>query len=138
MLTPIGHRIIVKPDTPAETTESGLILPQDRDHVPVSGTIVAVGPGGGLVRYHARQRAIRDCCEVVESALRTFGNLAPLTLVRDELAGMLGTSDPAREIHIGDRVVFPEEAGLAISEDGTDYVLLNEDDVAALEVEVAA
>lgn len=137
MLRPTGHRVLVKPDEAPDTSASGLILPQDRDHVPVSGTVVALGPGGLQVRYQARQRAIRDCCELVESQIRSFGAIAPLTMLRDEMAGMLGSSDPVREIGVGDRVVYPVDVGLTLTEDGTTYIILNEDDVAVLVTEEA-
>lgn len=132
MLRPTGHRVLVKPDPPPETTTTGLVLPQDHDHVPVSGVVYALGPGGSLVRYQARQRALTDCAEIVESALRTFGPLSALQIARDEIAGMLGTSDPVRELHVWDRVVFPAEAGLVLQEDGETFILINEDDVVAV------
>jgi co-chaperonin GroES (HSP10) len=135
-LKPVGHRIAVIPDTQPDTTASGLILPEDRDHVPVSGTVVALGPGGSQIRYRARQRAIRDCCEILESTMRTFGNLACLTLARDEMAGMLASTDPEREMHIGDRVAFAAEAGLTVTMDGQPYIVLCEDDVAVLAQEL--
>lgn len=137
-LRPTGHRILVKPDAPPELTTSGLILPQDRDHVPVSGTVVALGPGGSQIRHRTRQRAFRDCLELVESTLRSFGNIAPLTILRDEMSGLIGTSCPEREIAIGDRVAYPVESGLALTEDGVDYIILNEDDVAVIVTEEAA
>lgn len=140
-LKPLGHRILVKPDEPPDTSASGLILPQDRDHIPVSGTVVAVGPGGSQMRFRARQRAIVDCCEILESTIRSFGNIAPLMLARDEMAGMLGTADPHREMAVGDRVAYAPEVGLTLTEDGQDYIVLNEDDVAVLvaeDVETAA
>lgn len=140
MLRPTLHRILVQPDEQPEQTDSGIIMPQDRDHVPVSGTIVALGPGGSQARYQVRQRAIRDCCEVIESTIRSFGNIAPLLIVRDEVAGMLGSSDPTREVQVGDRVVFPVEVGQKMTQDGVAYILLNEDDVAVVveEAEAAA
>lgn len=138
-LLPTGHRIIVKPDAPPELSASGLILPDDRDHVPVSGTVIAVGPGGSRIRFQARQRALRDAAEILESTISQFGNLAPLMIARDEIGGMIGSRDPEHELRVGDRVVFPAECGLAVTEDGADYVILNEDDVAAVEhAEVAA
>lgn len=138
-LRPTGHRVLIQPDPQPECSESGLVLPNDRDHVPVSGTVVAIGPGGSQIRYAARQRAIKDCAEIVESALVQWGAIAPLLLVRDEIAGLLGTTHPAREIAVGDRVAYAAESGLCLTEDGTDYILLNEDDVAVLVAdEVAA
>jgi co-chaperonin GroES (HSP10) len=138
MLRPLGHRILVQPDAQPDTTASGLIIPQDSDHVPVSGTVVALGPGGSQVRYKARQRALQDCCEIIESAIRQWTAIAPLTLVRDEIAGLLGTSDPEREMAIGDRVAYAAEVGLKFTEDGAEYIVLNEDDVAVLVAEEVA
>jgi co-chaperonin GroES (HSP10) len=139
-LQPIGHRILVKPDEQPDETASGLVLPQDRDHIPMSGTVVAIGPGGSAVRFRARQRAIRDCAEVIESVMRRWHAMAPLLLARDEIAGLLGSSDPEHEIAVGDRVAYPVEAGLLLTVDGESYIVLNEDDVAVLvrEEEVAA
>lgn len=135
MLKPLGHRLLVQPDAQPDQTESGILLPQDHDHVPVSGTVVAVGPGGSQLRYQARQRAIKDCCEIVESALTQFGHLAALRIVRDEIAGLLGSSDPQREVQVGDRVAYPVECGLKVTEDGAEFVILNEDDVAVIVIE---
>lgn len=137
-LRPTGHRILVLPDTPPEVTATGLVLPQDRDHVPVSGTIVALGPGGSAIRFKARQRAIKDCCEILESAVQQFGAISPLLVVRDEIAGMLGSSAPDREVAVGDRVAFAAEVGLKVEADGQAYILLNEDDVAVVATEVVA
>ena len=139
-LRPLGHRILVKPDAPPEASQSGLILPQDRDHVPVSGTVVELGPGGNQMRYRTRQRAISDCLEVIESACQSYGHWTVLQLVRENVAGLLGTSEPEREIHVGDRVVFGFAAGITMTDDGEEYIMLNEDDVGVLvdESEVAA
>lgn len=137
-LRPTAHRILVQPDTPPEETATGLVLPQDRDHVPVSGTVVALGPGGSAIRYKARQRGIKDCLEVVESALRNYPVLTPLLLVRDEIAGLLGSSEPEREVAVGDRVAFAAEVGLKVDVEGQDYILLNEDDVAVVATEEVA
>lgn len=135
-LTPTGHRILVRPDEQPDTTDSGLVLPQDRDHIPVSGTVVALGPGGSQVRYRARQRAITDCLEMVESAVRQWGGPAALQVLRDEVAGLLGSSDPEREVAVGDRVAYAAEVGLKLTHDGQEYILLNEDDVAVVVTEM--
>lgn len=127
-LRPTGHHILVKPDAQPDTS-GVIILPQDHDHIPMSGTVVALGPGGSLVRYQARQRAIKDCIEVVESAVRMFTPTAALRVVLEEVAGLIGTSAPEREMQVGDRVAFAAESGLSFSEDGESYIILNEDDV---------
>lgn len=135
---PTGHRILVLPDEQPDASIGGIVLPQDHDHVPVSGTVVALGPGGSQMRYAARQRAVHDCCEVLESQIQRFGAMAALTLLRDEIAGLIGTSCPEREIQVGDRVAYPDDAGLKLTEDGQVYILLNEDDVAVVITEEAA
>lgn len=131
-MRPLGHRIFVKPDTQPDTSDSGLVLPQDRDHVPVSGTVISVGPGGDQMRFRARQRAIKDCCEAIEGVIQTFGHLSALIVAREHVAALLGTSEPEREIHVGDRVAYPMESGLRLTEDGEEYIILNEDDVAVI------
>ena len=138
-MLPLGDRILVKPDAQPERSDDGILLPQEHDHVPVSGVIVALGPGGSAIRCRVRQRAIRDCLEILESSIRTFGPLSALQIAREEMGGMLGSSDPERVLHIGDRVVFPAEVGLSVTEDGEAFIILNEDDVAAIDAaEVAA
>ena len=131
-LRPTGHRILVQPDEQPEQSAGGLILPQDHDHMPVSGTVVALGPGGSQVRYRARQQGIRDCCEVLESIVRQHGDWTVLRLALNEMAGMLGTTEIEREIAVGDRVVYPAESGLVFTQDGQQYIILNEDDVAVV------
>lgn len=137
---PLGHRVLVKPDEQPSESAGGLILPQDHDHVPMSGTVVALGPGGSQVRYRARQAAIKDCCEVLESAIRMFGSTSALLVARDEVAGLLGTTDVEREIRIGDRVAYAAESGLLFTQDGEQFIILNEDDVVVVveDAEVAA
>jgi chaperonin GroES len=127
-LKPLGHRILIQPDAQDTETASGLVLPEDRDHVPVSGTVIAIGSGP------ARDQKIRSAV-----AARCFALV-------EELAGM-GVRDPKdymaaittyREsverfepvVQVGDRVVYPQDTGLAVTQDGTPYVLMQEDDVA--------
>jgi co-chaperonin GroES (HSP10) len=140
MLRPLRHKILVIPDEQPETTDSGLVLPNDHDHVPVSGTVAAVGPGGSRPRFEARQRAIRDCCEAIDCVAATFQNPAALQVAREEVARLLGTWDLERDIFEGARVVFPVEVGHEVTKDGVRYILLNEEDVAMIadEHEVAA
>lgn len=138
-IRPLGHRVLIAPDEPETTTASGLALPQDRDHIPTSGVVVAKGPGGVLMRFKSRQRALTDAVGVIESAIRQWGAIAPLALVRDEVAGLLGTPDIESEIAVGDRVAFASESALRIVEDGVAYLVLNEVDVVVLvHEEVAA
>jgi chaperonin GroES len=44
-LKPLDDRIIVQPGEAEETTASGLVIPDTAKEKPVTGTVVAVGPG---------------------------------------------------------------------------------------------
>ncbi|OGC35186.1 co-chaperone GroES [candidate division WOR-1 bacterium RIFOXYB2_FULL_48_7] len=44
-LTPIGDRVVVKPDPEEQKTKSGLVLPDSAKEKPSEGTVVAVGSG---------------------------------------------------------------------------------------------
>lgn len=44
-VTPLDDRIVVKPDTADERTESGIYLPEAAQEKPQTGKVVAAGPG---------------------------------------------------------------------------------------------
>ena len=44
-LTPLGDRVIVKPNAPEEKTKGGIILPDTAQEKPMEGEIIAVGNG---------------------------------------------------------------------------------------------
>lgn len=44
-LTPLGDRVVVKPEPAEEKTKSGIVLPDTAKEKPVEGTIIAVGSG---------------------------------------------------------------------------------------------
>jgi co-chaperonin GroES (HSP10) len=127
MLKPLGNRILVQPDAPAESTDSGLVLPQDRDHVPMSGTVVAVGNGPAR-DAKIRAAAIKRCISMVEDV--------------DEVAALRAYLAQAETfehaIAVGDRVAYPIECGSVLTEDGVSYIVLNEDDVVVLVTEQEA
>lgn len=135
-LRPLGFRIFVKPDPVATETASGFLIPDASLQPRMSGTVIAVGPGGSAMRFHARNRALRDACEVVESTIRQWGEIAPLQLVRNELSALIGTSDPERDVHVGDRVYFDAFVGRVIrtgEDDDTDVIELTEDEISAID-----
>lgn len=130
MLQPLGHRVLVKPDAQPDESAGGLVLPEDRDHVPVSGQIVALGPGGSLVRFKARQRGLQAALKLLEP-ITDDDTIGP---AREEIQALLNTPDPERDLKVGDYVVFPAEVGHIVEHDGEQFILVNEDDVVALEV----
>jgi chaperonin GroES len=44
-LTPIGDRVVVKPEPEEIKTKSGIVLPDSAKEKPSEGTVIAVGPG---------------------------------------------------------------------------------------------
>ena len=44
-LTPIGDRVVVKPEPEEQKTKSGIVLPDSAKEKPQEGTVVAVGTG---------------------------------------------------------------------------------------------
>jgi len=44
-LTPIGDRVVVKPEPEEVKTKSGIVLPESAKEKPSEGTVVAVGGG---------------------------------------------------------------------------------------------
>ena len=44
-VTPLDDRIVVKPDTADERTESGIYLPEAAQEKPQTGKVIAAGPG---------------------------------------------------------------------------------------------
>jgi chaperonin GroES len=44
-ITPIGDRVVVKPEAAEEKTSSGLYIPDTAKEKPQRGTVIAVGPG---------------------------------------------------------------------------------------------
>lgn len=149
-LKPVGHRILVTPDTQDDQTASGLVLPGDRDYVPVSGIVSAVGDGP------ERDQRIRLACiarcmsiveelgESVESKQRHCDSECDEAwqLARDIVDEMRRYKNQVEQfdgtLQVGDRVVYPAESGLKVSQDGQDYILLNEDDVVVIATEEAA
>ncbi len=132
-MRPLGHRILVKPDTQPEQTDSGLVLPGARDHVPTSGVVVAVGDGP---TRDARIRAatIARCMAIVEELAHAHPDSLHASAM-DELRRYRNQTARFDSVTVGERVVYPAEAGLKVTEDGIDYILLNEDDAVAIAAE---
>jgi co-chaperonin GroES (HSP10) len=134
-LSPLGHRILIKPDEQAEHSDSGLVLPQDRHHVPVSGTVVAVGTGPARDQK-IRALIISRCIGIVNALAEIHDSASERDYGLDLRAELYRYKNQVesfeRAVNVGDRVVYPAELGLAITEDGQGYILLNEDDVAVI------
>ena len=131
-LRPTGFRILVKPDAQKTETDSGLVLLKDRHHIPVSGTVVAIGNGSER-EHQERVRVLKEALTIVEKLAVTFQHPAPLQMAYQDIDRYLAKQKVEEpDIKLWDRVVFPTTAGQQVTEDGEDYVLLNEDDVLAV------
>lgn len=137
----LGHRVLIAPD-PQPASQGGIELPQDRQWVSTSGTVVQVGPGRSKLRYDARQRAIEACLEAIA---REHGSTndwfhAGLRAATERIKALEGTVDPECDVQVGDRVAFSPDHGERMTFDGEDYLILNQDDVIVIvsEAEEAA
>ena len=132
-LRPLGHRLLIEPDAQESETASGLVLPEDRDHVPVSGTVVAIGIGPKRDQK-IRLACISRCMSIVEE-LATMGIRDPQDYIT-EIGRYRDTIERFESpIQVGDRVVYPMEAGLTVTEDGRTLITMNEDEVVILAAE---
>ena len=121
-LSPHGFTVLVEPDPSPERTDSGLILmPEDKDHVATSGVVVAVGKGSKRL-WDERQKAYRRAAEIVHRH-DEWG-------CAHDVRALANVPEPTPSVQVGDRVVFAPQAGLTVSEDGTSYILLEEDRIA--------
>lgn len=77
---PLGNRVLVERKEDAQTTASGIIIPDNAKEKPSQGTIVAVG-------------------------------------------------GDVEEISVGDSVVFGKYSGNELALDGTDFLILDADDI---------
>lgn len=138
-LLPLGNRILVQPDAQPEKTDSGIVLPGDRDHVPTSGVIVAVGDGparDARIRAAVIARCMAIVLEMADQARVADPEAHDLvTDMTDELRRYKNQAEQFDSLKVGDRVVYPAEVGLVVQQDGTDYIILNEDDAVAVDTD---
>jgi co-chaperonin GroES (HSP10) len=138
-LRPLGHRILIQPDEQPAATDSGLVLPGDRDHVPTSGLVVAVGDGPARdqrIRTATIARCMAIVSELDDDVRVDSDSIASVILT--ELRRYKNQTERFDSLSIGDRVVYPVDAGLKVSEDGREYILLNEDDAVVVATEEEA
>lgn len=138
----LGHRVLIRPDDQPAQTHSGLILTEDREWIPTSGTVVQVGEGGSELAYRARQRALKAAIEAIAKPHGATNDwfMGGIRAATERITALLGTFDPPTDVHVGDRVAFDGDTGLAITFDGEPYLILKQDDVVIIvhEAEEAA
>lgn len=132
-LRPLGSRVLIEPDEKLTESIGGLVLPDNRDHVSHSGTVVAVGDGP------KRDQAIRAATiERCLSRLKTRGDHCFTGYDMDNVERILREykADVERpieaQVRAGDRVAYSAETGLTFSEDGRQYLVMDEADLVVL------
>jgi co-chaperonin GroES (HSP10) len=112
-LRPLGDRVLIKPEIPADTTESGLVLMEHRKPEQ-TGTVVAVGPCAHPRKAEAEAMALELSHGIGETELQDAAADLLCDLVRKEPL-----------VSVGDYVVFSWTAGQEIwVEDGEERLLL--------------
>ena len=126
MLQPLGDRVVIKPDVPPDTTESGLHLVQDWKPENC-GAIVAVG---------TPRHPLRDVAEDLAARLRKYAHQdyyrwddqQDVTMT-DAATLLLDLAQREPQVKVGDVVVFSWQSGQEVIIDGVKHLLMREDDL---------
>ena len=97
-LTPIGDRVIVKPEPEEQKTKSGIVLPDSAKEKPHEGTVIAVGAGRGLDNGEKippeGKRRRRWCVRSCGGEREETGRLARQERIDDPLHPGVGSVGP--------------------------------------------
>ena len=128
---PLGDRVLIKPERPAEQTESGLWL-SEHPKPEETGTVVAVGSCAHPLKHEAEEVA-QELEERVPGPCRGEDWIEQLP---DYRAVQLLRAATSREpsVKVGDYVVFSWTAGQRIQIDDSDevYLMMREADILAV------
>ena len=134
---PLGHRIVVRPDSPVTASEGGIFIPETYQDVPaMSGIVERVGDGAER-DTRIRTRTIARCMAILDDAEVEAGTPSEaIALAKDELARYLRDAGEIGHVcEVGQRVIFPMEAGheIVIGEDTENaLVIVSEDSLLAV------
>lgn len=92
--TPIGDRVLILPDQPEETTESGLAIVRDYKEAEMSGTVAFIGRGSRCAECGNAQRSDLKVGDRVVFAPETgsdvtYDGVTYLTLTEDDILGIV-------------------------------------------------
>lgn len=108
ILDPGVGRFIVRRDEGETVTPGGIIRPDDAIEKPMTGTVLAIGPE-----------------HITESGDRVPFTVSP-------------AGSPGHPVEVGDRVLFPQQAGIDFKLAGEDYILMEHSDIGGVLREVEA
>ena len=110
-LVPLGDRVVLKQVEAEETTASGIVLPGQAQEKPQQAEVIAVGPGGVV-----NGKEVKMEVEV--------GN----TVIYSKYAG----TEVKMEVEVGNTVIYSKYAGTEVKMDGTDYIIVKQEDILAV------
>lgn len=137
-IRPLGHRIVIRPDQPAEASQGGILIPDAyRDMPAMSGIVQAVGDGCERDK-RIRARTVARCLSILdEASIEAATPTEAILIAKEEIGRYLrDATDNAQHIcEVGQRVIFPMEAGheIVLNED-TEHavVIVSEDSILAV------
>lgn len=134
---PLGHRLVIQPDTAPTQTEGGILLPETAAGLPpMSGTVIRRGDGSAR-DARLRAKVIARCAAILADAMvETATPGEALVMAQEEIARYLRDVTEVEPLcEVGQRVIFPMEAGheIVLGEDAeAAVVILDEDSVLAV------
>lgn len=131
ILKPLGDRVLVKPIENPTTTESGLLLAEDRKPETM-GTVIAVGFCSHPLKVEAEDMAERLDQAVYSEYGTTVCSDANTGREAVDLLRRLVSREPL--VKSGDTVLFSWTSGqeLHLEDDGERYLLMRESDLLAV------
>lgn len=136
-IRPLGHNLLVQPDTPPTTTASGILIPEAYQDTPaMSGVVLRLGDGPARDKQ-IRAKAIARCLSILNDATVEAGTAREaIAVAQDELARYLRDATAIESVcRVGQRIIFPMEVGheIVLNEDTAGaVVILSEDSVLAV------
>ena len=129
-IKPHGFNVMVRPDEPPK--HEGLIATPEayESSLYSSGVVIAIGDGS-LARFQARQKAMKQCLDVVRDAEATLNFPASLQIVREDIARLMGTGHES-SVKVGQRILFSPHDYIETSVNGETYVVVSEDNILAV------
>ena len=126
MLKPLNDRILIRPAKNPDTTDSGLVLPENRadQFVEMQGTVVAVGPCRHPLFHEA------DALAQKLEGFSEFTYGAQVVYDAAKLLRAVTRREPS--VKVGDDVVFSWASGHALTVDDEPYLILRECDLLAV------
>jgi co-chaperonin GroES (HSP10) len=130
-LHPLGNRVLVKPDAQPTTSESGLILLEDRHYIAMSGEVVAIARGPNSA-HRLRAATIARCQRILDEVADRVPAGALHVELHKAFARYAMEQCTLPSVLEGDQVCFPYTAGHDVTIDGERFVLIKEDDLEAV------